>query len=318
MLVDFEELLRRISDVQRSLSITSLYGLSRMTGAEIQLFQEIWPSIAVKRRRRIIQTMVEIAEISVEADFSAIFRFCLTDEDEEVRAQAIEGLWEDEDVRLIGPLVRLLRDDPSPRVRAEAATSLGRFVLLGELEEIEATLALMVQDALLRTIYTHHEDLEVWRRAVESIAYSSGAEVVDIIEAAYNHNEEKMRVSAVFAMGRSADTRWREVVKAELKSPNSEMRYEAARACGELEDVNAVPLLIHLINDPDREVQEMAIWALGCIGGEEARRVLQEIYNGEDEGLSEAAAEALEELEFLSGSLDYPLHELIDDFSDES
>jgi len=307
---EFEELLKKLGDRQTPLSISSLYGLSHLTRAEAQLFQEVWSLVDAGRRQWILQSLVDIAEASFEVDFNPIFRLCLNDEDEVVRSRAIEGLWEDEDLTLAGLLVRLLRDDPSESVRAAAATSLGRFVLLGELEKIEAAPAMMVEDALLGAIYDPHETLEVRRRAVESIAYSGQAQVQDIIEMAYYDDEEKMSISAVFAMGRSADLLWREMVIAELDNPNPEMRYEAARACGELEASAALSALIDLIEaDPDPEVQEMAIWALGRIGGKEARRVLEACCESEDEALRQTAEEALDELDFLGGHLGFLLFE---------
>jgi HEAT repeat protein len=307
---EFEELLKRMRDSKTPLSISSLYGLSDLTRAEAQLFQKVWPLIDTGRRRWIIESLVDIAEASFEVNFHSIFRLCLSDEDEVVRSQAIEGLWEDEDLTLAGLLVRLLRDDPSEPVRAAAATSLGRFVLLGELEKIQAAPAMMVEDALLGAIYDPYETLEVRRRAVESIAYSGQAQVRDIIEMAYCDDEEKMSISAVFAMGRNADPLWREMVIAELDNPNPEMRYEAARACGELEASAALSALIYLIEaDPDPEVQEMAIWALGRIGGKEARRVLEACCESEDEAVRQAAEEALDELDFLGGHLDLLLFE---------
>jgi HEAT repeat protein len=307
---EFEELLKKLGDRQTPLSISSLYGLSHLTRAEAQLFQEVWSLLDAGRRQWILQSLVDIAEASFEVDFNPIFRLCLNDEDAVVRSRSIEGLWEDEDLTLAGLLVRLLRDDPSESVRAAAATSLGRFVLLGELEKIEAAPAMMVEDALLGAIYDPHETLEVRRRAVESIAYSGQAQVQDIIEMAYYDDEEKMRISAIFAMGRSADSLWHEMVIAELDNPNPEMRYEAARACGELEASAALPALIYLIEaDPDPEVQEMAIWALGRIGGKEARRVLEACCESENEALRQAAEEALDELDFLGGHLDLLLFE---------
>jgi HEAT repeat protein len=315
--LEFEELLKKMRDSQTPLPISSLYGLSDLTRAEAQLFQEVWSLVDAERRRWITQSLVDIAEASFEVNFSPIFRLCLNDEDEVVRSRAIEGLWEDEELSLAGLLVRLLRDDPSESVRAAAATSLGRFVLLGELEKIEAALAMMLEDALLGAIYDPYEMLEVRRRAVESIAYSGQAQVRDIIEMAYCDDEERMRISAVFAMGRSADPLWHEMVIAELDNPNPEMRYEAARACGELEASAALHALIDLIEaDPDPEVREMAIWALGRVGGKEARRVLEACCESEDEALCQAAEEALDELDFLGGHLDLPLFES-DGWTDE-
>ncbi len=304
--------MQKIGDSENRLSISSLYGLSGMDRAETLLFQKAWPSIAIERRRQIINFLVEIAEASFEVNFGPVFRFCLGDEDESVRAAAIEGLWEDDDTALIDTLISLLRDDPSISVRAGAATSLGRYVLLGELDKIKAQYLALVREALLETIRSPLEHLEVRRRAIEAIAYSSEDDVQEIIETAYYDEDEKKRASAVFAMGRSADPSWSDLVIGELQSSRPEMRYEAAMACGELELAAATPLLANLVNDPDREVQGAAIWALGQIGGNEARRVLYDCYRGDDEFLCEAVEEALEQLDFMRRVLDISLDDLPD------
>jgi hypothetical protein len=160
--------------------------------------------------------------------------------------------------------------------------------------------------------------VEVRRRAVESIAYLSDERVREIIEAAYYDDDERMRVSAVFAMGRSADPLWSSIVLKELESPYPEMRYEAARACGELEISDAVPILANLVEDQDREVQEAAIWALGNIGGNEARRILESCYITGDDFLREAVEEALDQLELLSASFNIPFHELESDVYEDA
>jgi HEAT repeat protein len=318
MPVDFRELLRQIGDSQTAFPIVMLYSLSGMDEFRERLFREAWPTIGLERRRRIITSLVEIAEASFEVDFNAIFRFCLKDEDEKVREMAIEGLWEDEDISLIDPLIKMMREDPSIQVRAKAATSLGRFVLLGELKETDIEKAASVSEALLEVILSPNEDVEVRRRAVESIAYSSDERVREIIEAAYYDDDERMRVSAVFAMGRSADPLWSSIVLEELESPHPEMRYEAARACGELEILDAIPILAGLVEDPDREVQEAAIWALGNIGGDEARRILEYCYVTGDDFLREAVEEALDQLELLSASFNTPFYELESDIYEDA
>ena len=309
---DFEELLLQISDTENRLSISSLYCLSGMDRDEMLLFQEAWRSMAVERRRQIINFLMEVAEASFEVNFGLVFRFCLGDEDEEVRAAAIEGLWEDHDPALLNPLISLLRDDPSISVRAGAAAALGRYVLLGELDKIKARPFALVREALLETIHSSFEDPTVRQRAIESIAYSGDEGVREIIEAAYYHEDQRMRTSAVFAMGRSADPYWSDLVINELQSSRPEMRYEAAMASGELELAAATPLLANLVNDPDREVLGAAIWALGQIGGNEARRILYDCYREGDEFLCEAVEEALEQLEFMRGVLDISLDDLPD------
>ena len=80
--------------------------------------------------------MVEQAETHVDLNFHAALRTLLADADAQVRRLAIEGLWEDEKPSLIPPLTRLLSMDAAAEVRAAAATSLGRYVYLGEIDEI--------------------------------------------------------------------------------------------------------------------------------------------------------------------------------------
>jgi len=260
---------------------------------------------------------LEIAEASVQVDFNAFFRFCLQDPDPTVRCTAVEGLWEDEDVALMRWLADMVAEDESEAVRAAAATSLGRFALLAEMEELEEEASAHVRRVLLGVVRNHVESLEVRRRALESMAYFFDEEVRGLIEAAYYDADGKVRASAVFAMGRSADSYWNETVLSELFSEDPETRFEAARACGELEIRPAVQPLIASLDDPDREVQEAAIWALGQIGGPESRQVLMDCCVSSDEGLREAAEDALAELDLRQGLISIPLFEYgLDDDED--
>ena len=209
-------------------------------------------------------------------------------------------------------------EDPAEEVRAAAALSLGRFVLLSELGKLPSERCRSVYDTLRDLVRADTEPLQVRRRALEAVAYVTNDEVVELLQQAYDHPEEKMRVSAVFGMGRSADARWIGTVAGELFSVNPEMRYEAARACGELEARAAVSRLAELIDDPDREVQEAALWALGQVGGDEARALLQRCCDEEDEFVRTAAEAALEELEFVHGQFDCPLYVVDDDEADAS
>jgi len=313
--MEYEQVFAHIGNTSEPLNTRYLYSLSGITREALARFQQMWPGVEVSRRRLLISNLVELAELSFEVNFDPIFLVAMGDEDSEVRASAVDGLWEYEDQALIGPLVHLLRVDAVPRVRAAAAMALGRFVLLGELEKIDRAPAMLAEEALLETLRDAEEDLEVRRRAVEAIAYSGEAGVRDIIEAAYYDEDEKMQASALFAMGRSADAYWRKLLIKELDSPNPELRFEAARACGELEAQLAVAQLIRMsIDDPDREVQQAAVWALGRIGGRAAREALETLYESDDEVLSQAAADALDEIDLLGESVGIPLFEDLDEY----
>ncbi len=282
-----------------------LYHLSKMDRQMLDAFREMWPTIAIQRRRDIMQELMELSEVNFEVDFGPVFMLALGDEDAEVRETAIQGLWENESPTLITPFLHILRTDEAVNVRAAAATALSKYIYLREIEELDPTYVAPIEQALLEIIRTPTEDIEVRRRAVEAIAFSGEEGIPEIIENAYYDDNVKMRVSAVFAMGRSADSRWLPRVLAELDSPINEIRYEAARACGELEARKAVPRLVELARqDPDIEIQEMAIWSLGKIGGDEARDALISLADSENEAVAFAAEDALDELNLFSGVLD--------------
>jgi HEAT repeat protein len=278
-----------------------LHRLSSLSADEARYLAEIWFTISAPVRRRLLVRLVAIAERDFEMDFGAVYRVALEDTDADVRRSAVEGLWEDEDVRLVPSLVLCLADD-SPSVRAAAATALGRFVLLGELEKIRPGPFGAAYDALIRCCRVEKE-AEVWRRALESLAYVSNRDVNALIETGYAASEHRTRVSAVFSMGRSGHDRWSHHVRRELFSADPEMRYEGARACGELSLSAAVDDLVELTRDVDAEVREAAIQSLGQIGGTRARQVVERLSLSDDEATRIAAEGALDELEFAEGEI---------------
>lgn len=277
--------------------------LSGLMGADLERFVRVWSVLATDIRQRLSSALRALAEADFEMDFSAIFRLALDDADPQVRVTAIEGLREVEDVRLVPQLARILSEDAASEVRAAAARALGVFVLLGELEKIRPRPFNAAVAALTQTFLDTEEHNEVRQRAIESLGFSSSAEVADMIDAAYAHPNEHMRTSAVFAMGRSADKRWAGIVLRELSNPAPEMRLEATRACGELQLREAVRDLVSLVDDVDPNIQRTALWALGQIGGAQARRTLQRYIEDRDDALSNTAQEALDELEFFYGDL---------------
>lgn len=285
-------------------SAVDLPGLSGLSVEEVQRFERTWPQIQVSHRRQLLQTLAQLAEDDFEMDFNAIFRLALHDADHEVRITGAEGLWEDDDVRLIPELLRLLLDDEVTAVRVAAVQCLAHFVLLGELKKIRPQPFAQACEVLSLVHQNPAELLEVRRRALESLAYANVVELPKLIQAAYAHPDEAMQISAVFAMGRSADPRWKDQVVRHLHHPSPAMRYEAARACGELITRDAVPDLVELTDDVDSEVQEAALWALGQIGGDQARLTLERHLKSDHDALRTAAEEALQELEFLYGNLD--------------
>ena len=314
---ELKRLLDQVASDTRPVAFSSLFALSDLAGERWRLFLVVWEELPATRRRSLIEALADLAEASFEVNFDAIYRHGLDDPDDVVRATAIDGLWENEDPALIGPFLRLLRADPSALVRASAAAALGRYVLAGELEQLDEAIAARVLSELLIRFYMVDEMIDVRRRAIESAAYACVPEVSDALEMAYYDDDERMRASAVFGMGRSCDRRWRAIIVKELESASAAMRYEAARASGELGLRQAVPVLAQMIKDVDLQIHEASIWSLGQIGGPNAKRILSDAYADADEETVDALDEAMAEIALQEGSLDLTLVEIDQELADE-
>ncbi len=119
-------------------------------------------------------------------------------------------------------------------MRAQAANALGRFVYLGELEEIPEQDLDQVEDVLLQVLQSDEHEL-VRQKALKSIGYSGREELKSFIQNAYLSTNDNWIKSALVAMGRSADDFWEEQVLTALLNPNPYIQREAIRAVGELE-----------------------------------------------------------------------------------
>ena len=310
--------LQNLANLDEPISVAALYALSGLEKTQLEQVKAVWSTLPADRRAAAMQHLVDLGDDSFELDFGALFRLGLHDADAAVRAAAISGLWEDVDPALIAPLLHLLQTDDSEAVRAAAAGTLGHFVYEGELEELDADKVKPIITALKAIYRDASQPIEVRRRALESLGFLSDDDTGDLITQAYHHANDRLKLSAVFAMGRSLDAeRWGSIVVEELAAPDPEMRYEAARAAGELEYAPAVRRLGELLDDVDEEVQLVTVWSLGQIGGEKARQLLIAVLDSDAEHLYEEAEDALAELEFKADNLDFTMFDFDDEDEDE-
>jgi HEAT repeat protein len=315
----FSQILADLANEKYPPARHNLLALSDLSGKQLEQFKQAWPAIADARRLAILTRLGEIAEESFELDIRAVSRAALDDGDGGVRAAAIRNLWEDEGEDLIEVFIHVLQHDESVEARAAAATALGQYVFLGEMEELDEGKARRVEETLLN-VWAGDDELDVRRRALESIGFASRPEAASAIEDAYDSDEEQLKLSALFAMGRSLDSgRWGDTVIGDLAHDNPKVRFEAARAAGELQLREAVPALSEVLHDVDGEVQEMSVWALGEIGGDEAREALRERLEDDiSDDLSELIEDALANAEFMDelsemGLMEFDDGEAIDD-----
>jgi hypothetical protein len=295
---DAIEALQRAPD--EALPFERLADLSR---PGVDRLRERWDELPPARRLLVVDGMVKATETSVERNYERALLASFDDADADIRRRALDGLWEHESDAF---LTRLLDDvdGATPSVlRLAELDALAHYVILAELEELDAPLAERLV-ATLKRVMTGDPDLAVQRMALESLAYlSSDDEVSDAIAREYASPDTEARVSAVRAMGRQALTRWLTPIETEFASTEPELRFEAARAAGGLSDQRLVSGLIELVDDEDVEVQFAAIASLGAIGGRLAINTLRRLSQGDKPAIVEAAQEALDEAELGLGRL---------------
>ena len=275
--------------------------LSDLARTDADEVRRVWALIPLQRRRAVVSSVTELFADNLDLDFGAFLRIAVDDSDSVVQRFAVMGLAEEgASADLMGRYIQLLQSAQDVELRAAAAAALGAYILDGELEELDAAMAMRAEQALMTVLTDPQEPPVVQSRALESIAYSGELGVRQLIENAYYSPDESRRLSALVAMGRSADVRWRRLARAELTNPDPAMRAQAAFACGELETKAALSDLLKLLLDEDQAVRLAAMFALSHIGGPQAREALQTIYESGDDVESYAAEQALEEMDFYT------------------
>ena len=290
------DVLATLSDSDVPLPDATLAELSELEPRQLSLLTEAWDSIPEQRRREVVSRLAELADSNVELNFHGTFRQCLNDSDPEVREEAIRSLWECEDRSLADTFIFLMEQDASEAVRAEATRALGRFALLAEHGMLTADHARLIAGALLDAVRDTSRSLAVRRAALEAVAPLGLSEVETVIADSYRNHDDRIRISALRAMGTSCDACWLPALFGELHNSDSDMRREAAAALGEIEDESSVGELADLVYDEDVEVRLATIRALGNIGNNEATECLKLCLDDPDEAVSRAAEEALDEL----------------------
>jgi HEAT repeat protein len=298
--VPFQTVLAALRDDSRPFPPRYLHEFSDLTPENLQALLETWPAVSVARKRSLLEDLETLHEADTLVSFDVLAKPLLRDADPQVRAAAIRLLWECEDTDLIPAFIEILERDSDSQVQATAATALGQFIYLGELEEISQALLQQVEEHLLEAVNNQTNAVLVRRRALEALGASSRPEIPALIEAAYDRPGPDWKISALFAMGRSGDTRWEKLVLANLRASNDEIRLEAVRAAGELELTSARASLLDALEDEeDADIRREIIWALSKIGGPGIQERLLELLDAEeDEDEADFLEEALDNLAF--------------------
>ena len=293
-----EHLGAAVDSVERGADLSSeaLGALSHLDARGRQAFERGWLALDPEGRARLLGQLHASEADDLRQDFNPIYQLALDDPDPNVRRRAIEAIIEDPGVTLLDKLSRLAAEDPDVGVREAACRALAPFALMGELGQLSPERTEVLRETLLAVLRREGEGVGARGEALAAVGYIPDDRVGEEIRRALARPE--LRLSAIRAIGRTANSDWLSTLTREAANADARLREEVARACGEMADQRAVSLVIDLLEDPALAVRLAAIEALGQIGGEEARDAL--IYALEDKrkAIRDAAAAALAELDF--------------------
>jgi HEAT repeat protein len=311
--IDFNEVVDALLDSSVLFPPKYLSRLSGLEGLELEQLTEVWSQITPTRRQRLLEDLEQLTDSSFFVDFDEVLKLGLHDENSQVRKIAIRGLWESDDREVAVHLIDIFQNDPDTDVRAQAASGLGKFLFLGEIGDLEQNLTDQITQLLIKTCSGDAPEI-VRRKATEALGFSSHPQATVIIETAYNKQKEDWLLSALIAMGRSANNQWIPQVTENLTHEDSQIRLEAAQSAGLLAAQETIPHLLQLIDDPEEDVKLAAIWALSEVGGLDARAALEGMLkNSTDEVEIDFLEEALDNMDFNEVNIDFDLFDLSED-----
>ena len=304
----FEDAVAQLMNEEADLTKEMLAFFSDIFPAQLKTLQADWGTLSAARRQEFVSRLSFELETDTLLNFDLLAQSLLLDDDPFVRSGAVRLLREHERDDIIPALLAIAQNDPETEPRAEAITALGGFVLRGELDEIAKESLQQVEEALL-ALAKGNEKNELRQRALESLGFSSNAEVKMLIEEAWERDLPRWKASAVFAMGRTCDSRWRDQILEGLVHENELVRLAATRAAGELELGDARPLMLNMLREEsDEAVFRALVWSLSEIGGEDVREHLLSLidqYEDDEEAAIEYVEEALANLDFTEDLQDF-------------
>ncbi len=291
----FDKVMDELLDDAQDFSRRSLQEFSDIDPASLKTLMADWPRVKPERRRLLLDKLQDVSDSDTLVCFDDFARVMLTDDDAQVRARAIRLLVECDDAKLPASFIKILASDEDANTRAEAAYALGKYVELGELEDIPEKTKHQVENALLEKVNSDDQPM-IRRNALESLGYSSRPEVITLIESSFRREDPEWQASALRAMGSSSDERWEEQVISRMMDENVRVRLAAVEAAGALGFSSARTMLFKVLEEEDDDdVTGAAIWSLSQVGGEDVRVFIESLID---------EAEDDEQVEFLEDALD--------------
>ncbi|MBI2195408.1 MAG: HEAT repeat domain-containing protein [Planctomycetes bacterium] len=217
------------------------------------------------------------------------------DPDVRVRRIAVSAFWDFPDENYIDSLMRKSMEDADAEVRGEACGALGRYVYEGFITgELKPKSYKRIREFLCKVVKNAALPVVVRRRALESLSFDTGEDILEMIGRAYEEPSTDWRSSAIFAMGRSHLERWHPAILKELHSESRRLRIEAVVAAREGYVSASTSRLCELARGSDKPIRLLAISALAHTGGEGALETLEACALDRDCEIVETAEAAIE------------------------
>ena len=295
----------RLSAGTGELSEEDIAALSDLDRTGSERFQAAFLRLGPEERFALLERFTQLQEARPLLDYSTICLAALGDEDPVVRALAAAGLADNEERDCIAPLLALASDDEDEGVRSEAVVTLGAIALRAEFGHLRASDRGAVADGLRAIATNSAEETLVRAAALASVAVINEPWVRDLIFDFFETGDDILRLGAIQAMGRSADSYWIPTLENSMAVMDDDERVAAAVAAGEIGDEDALPALSELLEDESIEVLVAVLEAIGEIGGPEAVEQLDRVATHPDGSVRAAAQEAREAAVFADGPLGF-------------
>jgi hypothetical protein len=242
--------------------------------------------------------------------FLGILRDEKADESERLLAAELAGDFTVIDDKLAEELLAITcKGDEPEDLRAQAAISLGPALESADLDGFEDPEYVPITEQTfsriqktLRKLYLDAQvPTEVRRCILEASVRAPQAWHRDAVRAAYFSDDEDWRLTAVFCM-RFVQGFENQILES-LDSRNPDIHYEAVCAAGNWEIDAAWPHIAGLLTteETDKVLLLAAIDAAASIRPQEAPEILADLIDSDDEDIVEAAYEALNMAEAVTG-----------------
>lgn len=298
-------------DENKPFDLQFLQFFSDISYDDLKKVKKVWSKVTQQRKVSLLQELENLMRIDTLISCDDFGVFALDDEDPVIKSQAINLLWECVDQNLATRFMSLLLEDKDPALSASAASGLGKFVLLGELDEIPKDLWKKIQNTLVEK-YVSTSDQQLKQSILESLGYISSPQINDFITEAIKRPEKEWVLSALFAISRSANENWSKIILKKLDDLDPDVQLEAIKAAGELEIADAKETIIELLesSSPEEEIHLQAIWSLSMIGGNDIQVLFQKMIDSSDSEKEAAMLEmAMDNLELTNSFEEFNLYE---------